>query len=516
MPILITIDTDKINAGDQMKSLILLLVGFIFVTNSLTQWMQITSAPQNFIQNITEVNNILYLSHSFSGVYKSTDGALTWQQISNGLNTGHSKTVYEIISYNGNLYAATADGIYKSTNLGDEWIKKSNGITIEPGVIYEYTISVFEHNGNLLTGAWNGIYLSADEGENWVVTNATGQHILAKNFTAHNGLLFSARDPGNQPNGYKSSDNGLTWEPLASMPVPSISFFSETGKLWAGTIHAVWLSTDSGNSWDLRENGFPPDPYNSSVIRVNGVLMTSLPTGGPGVFISTNEGLLWEGFGQGLSPTNNIMKLIIYNDKIIAATSQGLWKRNVNEVIPVELSSFTASVSGSDVVLNWSTATETNNLGFEVERQRTEWEKVGFITGYGTTTEPGYYSYRDKNLSSGVYQYRLKQIDFDGTFEFSNEIEVEVYAPNEFSLEQNYPNPFNPTTKIKYQISEAGFVRLNIYDVLGNEVAILINEEKPAGNYEVRFDASKLSSGIYFYTLKAGNFIKTNKMILLR
>jgi len=197
----------------------------------------------------------------------------------------------------------------------------------------------------------------------------------------------------------------------------------------------------------------------------------------------------------------------------------------VPKVIPVELTTFTASVMGNDVQLNWSTATELNNSGFEILRfdqnDDNTWQKIGFVPGHGTTTEPQYYSFIDKSVSSGKYQYRLKQIDYDGTFEYSDIVEVEVGLPTEFSLEQNYPNPFNPTTKIKFTIASietghAPSVHLTVYDILGNEIATIVNEEKPAGSYEVNFDAMELTSGIYFYQLKAGTFVQTKKMVIIR
>ena len=169
--------------------------------------------------------------------------------------------------------------------------------------------------------------------------------------------------------------------------------------------------------------------------------------------------------------------------------------------IPVELTSFKAIVNDNDVELTWSTATETNNQGFEIERQvvmavrsqESDWEEIGFVPGFGTTTETRSYSFIDNDLDEGKYQYRLKQIDFDGSFEYSDVVSVEIISPIKFSLEQNYPNPFNPTTKIKYTIPvtlsevEGSLVTLKVYDVLGNEIATLVNEEKPAGSYEVEF-----------------------------
>ncbi len=159
----------------------------------------------------------------------------------------------------------------------------------------------------------------------------------------------------------------------------------------------------------------------------------------------------------------------------------------IPNVIPVELISFTVDVDGNSVTLNWQTSTETNNQGFEVQRASSEtifvkeWEMIGFVEGNGTTTEQNAYFFIDKDLKANKYQYRLKQIDFDGSYAYSDIIEIEVEAPMEFSLEQNYPNPFNPTTNIKYSVPADGNVSLKVYDILGNEIATLVNEEKPAG-----------------------------------
>ena len=192
--------------------------------------------------------------------------------------------------------------------------------------------------------------------------------------------------------------------------------------------------------------------------------------------------------------------------------------------VPVDLTSFRADVNDGKVVLSWATATETNNKGFEVEKQVSskqksvsrQWEEIGFVAGYGTTTEPKSYSYTDNDLKNGTYSYRLKQIDFDGSYKYSNVIEVTVNQPDKYSLEQNYPNPFNPTTMIEYSIASDGYVTLNVYNVLGQKVDELVNGEVKAGTYEVNFDASNLSSGVYYYRIEANGFVSNRKMVLLR
>ena len=185
---------------------------------------------------------------------------------------------------------------------------------------------------------------------------------------------------------------------------------------------------------------------------------------------------------------------------------------------PVELTSCTASSNGKEVTLNWTTATELNNQGFEVQRKfgSNDFITVGSAKGHGTTTSPNQYSYVDKLVDPGKYFYRLKQINYSGTFEYSDEIEVVVRVLDKFTLEQNYPNPFNPTTTIGYVLQEKGNTKLTLLNALGEELAILVNEDQEKGFHKVEINGSNLTSGVYFYQLHAGSFIETKKMILMR
>ncbi len=185
--------------------------------------------------------------------------------------------------------------------------------------------------------------------------------------------------------------------------------------------------------------------------------------------------------------------------------------------LPVELTSFNAQVLNNGVRLTWTTASEVNNSGFEVQRSNDQanWTALGFVRGAGTTTEAQSYAFTDAQASGRVF-YRLKQIDFDGQFAYSNVIEVNAGLPKQFVLEQNYPNPFNPTTTIAYQLPTAGNVSLKVFDMLGKEVASLVNGRQEAGSYTVNFNANQLSSGVYFYRLQAGSFVQTRKMMLVK
>ncbi len=196
------------------------------------------------------------------------------------------------------------------------------------------------------------------------------------------------------------------------------------------------------------------------------------------------------------------------------------WAITNNPPLPVELVSFTVNVNGDAIVLNWETATEVKNYGFEIERSIEEtdyWRMIGFVEGHGNSNSPKHYNFSDRDIGqSGKYYYRLKQINNDGTFEYSDVVTVTFGVPVLFALSQNYPNPFNPTTKIYYSTPKEAFININLYDVLGNKIANLVHSVKPKGRHEVIFDANIVSSGIYYYRMQADNYVDIKKMIILK
>ena len=189
-----------------------------------------------------------------------------------------------------------------------------------------------------------------------------------------------------------------------------------------------------------------------------------------------------------------------------------------NESLPVELTIFTGSVNQNNVTLNWSTSTEVNNYGFNVERfiNNQDWEKIGFVAGSGNTNSTKKYYFVDSNLKPGSYSYRLKQIDNDGSFKYSDNISLDINLIAKSEMGQNYPNPFNPTTTIKFTLAEKDNIRLVVYNVIGQQVAELVNGNVDAGTHDVTFNAANLSSGIYFYTLSGNSVNITKKMILVK
>jgi hypothetical protein len=214
-----------------------------------------------------------------------------------------------------------------------------------------------------------------------------------------------------------------------------------------------------------------------------------------------------------------VVSLFLFSTQIFSGIGTGTSQPGA---LPVELSSFTASINVSNVELRWTTETEVNNYGFEVERVLSltsfisNWERVGFVQGHGNSNSPKEYYFTDIPNGGTKFQYRLKQIDNDGKYAYSEVLSIDIKIPNQYILNQNYPNPFNPSTVISYSIPASSKVTLTVYDVLGKFITTLVNENQEAGSYLVNFNAAGLSNGMYFYNLQSDNFVKTNKMLLLK
>lgn len=211
---------------------------------------------------------------------------------------------------------------------------------------------------------------------------------------------------------------------------------------------------------------------------------------------------------------------MLYYDELLVGSGTGLYSQKGAGLLPVELSSFSSSVIGSNVTLNWKTQSELNNAGYDIERKTSgsEWNRIGFVNGSGTTNHELNYSYTDNNLITGTYAYRLKQTDYNGTHKYyylSNEVIIGI--PGKFSLSQNYPNPFNPVTKINFELPVNTLVMLAVYDVTGRLISEIISERYyTAGYHTIEFNASMLSSGVYFYKLTTNDNNSIKKMVLIK
>jgi hypothetical protein len=406
---------------------------------------------------------------------KTTDGGATWYRVTDPYtSTDDLETIFFVNENTGYVFGAPNEG-YKTTDGGTTWSILTIGVTATLNKCF---------------------FLDANTG--WVV-GASGTLL----YTTDGGASFAAQDPG-----YTSTLYSI-W-----MVNANVGYIS-------GASGTVRKTTDGGTTWvDIDPNLFSSDPALYDIEFLNEE--NGMTAGSTGRTYFTNDGgTTWYFENTGLSTIYGVAIETASPDtsaSYICGTNAYVLRNSV-VIVPVELASFTASVSGNNVNLAWETATEINNMGFEVERKATDanWQKIGFTEGSGTSTEIHSYSFTDKNLSPGEYNYRIKQLDFDGTYEYYTLNQtVEIGAPVDFSLSQNYPNPFNPTTKITYSVPFDGFVSIAIFNVLGEKVANLVNNNVKAGNYELTFDASQFASGVYLYRMEAGDFVSIKKMVLLR
>jgi hypothetical protein len=276
----------------------------------------------------------------------------------------------------------------------------------------------------------------------------------------------------------------------------------------------VLLSTDGGETWITKSNGIVNELMS---VKFTNLTTVWIAASNGEVMYTTDLGDNWAFFND---LTNNNLSTLFFTDENTGwvGGNNGTIFKYQNDILPVELISFTADVTDGKVKLQWQTGTEVNNSGFEIERKsnQEEWTRLGFVEGKGNSTSIKSYFFTDMSLVGGSkFQYRLKQLDYDGKYKYSNEIEVEI-VPNQFALYQNYPNPFNPITKIRYILPKESQVVIKIYDVLGSEVTTLLNEKKEPGVYEVELNAQSLASGAYIYRIVAGQFVETKKLVLMK
>ena len=508
------------------KTILVLVLAVIFNSLIFAQWFPVSSGTTNNLYGIDMLaSGVGYAVGDVGTILKTTDSGNTW----NPLNSNTTTQLNAVYFFNDNTGIVVGVGglILRTTDGGSNWS------TIVVTDVFDQLLSVsFSGAYGIIGGESQTILYSTDSGASWIVSQNGffgggfwGAQMLnsTTGFVAGENSIF-------QPMVGKSTNGGLIWDWSVFYfqnnegKCTDIFFFDSntgitSGAVWDGQ-GAIARTTNGGANWSttlftnvLEGMDFP-------------MANTGYAAGWAGSIIyTTNSGNTWTEQTTNASYYFSDIAFIPNTLTGVVVGTGGTMLRTDNGGLPVELSSFAASVNENNVLLSWSTATEINNSGFNVERKGadTDWEEIGFVPGFGTTTETHSYSYNDAGLHSGTYTYRLKQMDFDGSFEYSKEVEVEISNPVSYSLTQNYPNPFNPSTKIKFTIPfvtlsevEGSLVTLKVYDILGNEITTLMNEEKPAGTYEVAFDGAGLTSGLYFYTLKTGSLSETKKMILLK
>ncbi len=443
-------------------------------------------------------------------VYKTTDGGLTWDTAFpyEPGNLGF-KSVFFVDSLTGFVGTNSSVRIYKTTDAGETWISKTiTGITNFSEPIYDIYF-VNKLNGFACTGS--GAFLkTTDGGENWFVTASNVYGLAIQFFDSLTGYVISGALK-------KTTDGGYNWTltPLPELASSSDIYFNSITTGWFSGSHELYFTENAGTNWNLifSSSGFWLGKFNwlneHKAFLTGGKTYLTSDTGNTWIDITNDVGLSLTGMHSGN----------IYSGYAIG--SLGLIVKYLDtSYVPVELASFSVQTNGNNCLLQWVTASELNNKGFYVERSKEDdnYENIGFVNGKGTTTEKNEYIYNDLNLSDGLYKYRLKQVDFDGTYKYSNEVSINILSNLEmFELNQNYPNPFNPDTKITFRTGKNGNAKLTIYNLLGEKIKTLFNNYVEAGkNYEIRFEADALSTGFYIYELVQFNKKEVRKMLFLK
>jgi len=425
-----------------------------------------------------------YIGCSNNTLYKTTNAGATFTSVTHTL-TGETFWMMAFAdSLNG--YAGGSSGkIIKTTDGGNSWTDISTAAGFGTNTIYE--IALIDANTFYLCGLGARLAKTTNGGTSFTApaTGLAGSFFTCKFKDINTGFVGGANLGVS-----KTTDGGNTWtvETIPTNPPASNAsiwgFAISNNNIWASTVNGDILnSTDGGTTWLVAKKPSSQVIYNFAVSNNN----------------------LWGCGGEG-----------------------AIIKGYVDSSLPVELTSFTSNIQGQNIVLSWSTSTEVNSSRFEIQRSSlnskgSDWATISSLKTAGNSNSTKHYSFTDSKLQPGKYNYRLKLVDNDGTFSYSNIIATDVALPTEFAVSQNYPNPFNPTTKIDYQVPADAKILIEVYNIAGQRVAQIVNQEQAAGYYTVDFGSFvKLSSGVYIYRMIAidkvtgNNFSSIKKMIMLK
>ena len=523
----------------------LALLLFVFTQGTHSQTLQSYTATKDTTPNNLPKGSVWFVCEDSGSVWIAGDSALvaradtgnlgSWTLLNTGIPPTNGLNWLEFINTS-TIFAAGIDGtIYETTNGGGSW----NSVYYNPSLTnFIDRITFFDANNGMAWGdgvsstSIQACLQTTDGGATWTNNNS---HLIG--FASYQIVRF----------------------------VPPSNVFVVGFHSLSDSYHGIWRSTDLGASWSYASIG---TSSKDSVTKSNSVDFKNSLVGVASrddstIWSTSDGGVTWQQVGskaqtaldyvQFVKGTNTVIAggvgeatiaasdpdanaITLYRDtsKTVSfgfvsfpTLTRGYMANGLTRTfysatfvtpLPVELTAFTATGMISSVVLNWTTATETNNSGFEIEQKSSaDWTTLGFVAGHGTSNASHRYSYVVSNVSPGRSSYRLKQIDRDGNFKYSQTVEATVgTGPKDYGLSQNYPEPFNPSTTISYDLPTSSRVKLTIYDILGHNVATLVNEQKEAGSYSVQWNASNVASGVYFYRLEAGSFLQTKKLVLLK
>ena len=484
--------------------------------SSGTSWAEIYGGDGGYAAIDQNNSDVLYEEYVYLDMHKTTNGGTNWNSCTNGLSdAGNGNYCLFIAPFamdpeNSNVLIAGSDNVWLTTDAASNW--KSSSGTLSSGEKVS-AVTIVKSSSPYLG------FAGTTDGKVFVCTSMTGSSDTWTDISP-------------------AGNNGA-WVRRITVDLNDynkiyICYSGYNNDGVTPTKH-VWYSSNQGSSWSDISGNLPDAPVHSLVVDPINSQTLYLGTE-VGVFETTDRGGTWSRKGVGMPDYAPVDELVIQSgtNKLFAFT-HGRSAFVTTSALPVELTSFNAIVNNEVVKLFWQTATEVNNYGFEIDRRSSTsqnsstsgWEKIGFVKGSGNSNSLKQYSFTDVANRAGKYYYKLKQIDVDGNSTYSNIIEVNIKAPCKFILAQNYPNPFGGKTvsgvsftKIKYSVPSNASVSLKVFDVLGREVATLINDDLEKGNYQAEFKAMNLPSGTYFYRLMAkgkfGKFSQTKKMVYLR
>ncbi len=483
------------------------------------------------LNSVFFINNNTGWTGGFLGlINKTTDGGNNWTSALTSLFS--TITSIHFIDLDTGWVCGQSGMIQYTTNGGANWSSQSLPVS---NSINDINIGKFPLTGyfGLHKIGWcvaDGglLYKTTNGGFNWSGSSSGTTANLYSVVPFSEDVAVACGDSGKI---IRTTNGGTSWTAVVSGVVGgalrSLSFADENNGICAGDSATVLYTTNKGESWYPDITG-PRSLTTKNLYDVSAkldVMISYTAIGENGIILkSEDEGSTWVKLSGGVKTRFNGISSPSFGISVIVGTRGTILRTDDGGALPVELSSFTYSVIENNITLSWTTSSELNNSGFIIERKTAseQWISVGNVQGTGTSSVSNYYKFTDRELSPGMYSYRLKQMDFSGnyTYYYLSSL-IQIGSPDKFILRQNYPNPFNPVTVISYTVpanisdQESG-VRLIVYDNLGKEIKTLVNENKPAGSYRVKLDGSSLSSGIYYYMLTAGEFKQTRRMMLLK
>ncbi|MBK7379299.1 MAG: T9SS type A sorting domain-containing protein [Ignavibacteriales bacterium] len=476
-------------------------LNFFKRTNGLENWSKIflnDNFSDVFFLNEQEgfVISGIYSGIDSRGLYKTIDGGYNWELV---VDAPDGVELLFIDSLTG--FIGGSNAIYKTIDGGDSWYT-TNGTTGAGKIFFiNETKGWAIHSGT--------IYITTNTGENW-----TAQHTLPAD--SYTGIFFIDSLNGWATSTYiwQTTDGGVNWVERTDIPAVFCNgvYFFDLQKGWILAENKLYKTNNGGLNWSL-------DPQIYTYTTDFGIISkTHFIITGSNIYETVDTGQVWQNItsyvGTLFSRLNSPTAYLAF-----AIGPFGLVLQYLDtSYVPVELSSFYGSYISNNIELKWTTETELNNSGFEILRSTdlTNWETIGFVPGRGTTTSKSNYTFYDSDLIGNHFFYKLKQIDFDGSYSFSEIIRIEIQI-NNYSLSQNYPNPSNPKTRITFSIAEKTNVKINLYSITGELIKELVDEEKENGIYQIDVDLNNYSSGMYFYRMTTNSgYTATKKLILLK